>query len=122
MDGHFHAGSMGLLRLPDEILLRLLRAPVPEGGTYKSDNLRDVWNVATTCRTLHSLTLKMMHSITLTHLELVEECVPRNVVTAMPDDVVQGALLALRSSYEGAGPLRQAIRVVRLGAMTRDQL
>ncbi|KAI0558320.1 hypothetical protein FGB62_218g08 [Gracilaria domingensis] len=60
----------------------------------------------------------MMHSFRITHIQL-DEGVPRDVVTIMPDDVIQGVLLALRSS---GGLACESLRVVRLTPMTCTQL
>ncbi|KAI0558312.1 hypothetical protein FGB62_218g010 [Gracilaria domingensis] len=60
-----------------------------------------------------------MRTFCMTRLEMVEG-ITRNAVVAMPDDVTQGALFALRISYQHS--FCRALRVVRLGAMERHQL
>ncbi|KAI0558329.1 ATP binding protein [Gracilaria domingensis] len=113
------SGTIGLLWLPDDILLRVLRVLMGDDGTQKRDNLRDLWNVATTCSKLYTLALRMLQRLRTTRLEL-NDGVPHNVVATMPDDVIQGAMLTLRGSKRGAAC--RAMRVVRLNAMERGQL
>ncbi|KAI0558328.1 hypothetical protein FGB62_218g06 [Gracilaria domingensis] len=119
MKGNVPAGSVRLLQLPEDVLLRVLRALARDGGTIGRDNLRDLWNVATTCSRLYALTVRMMQNLCTTSM-LLDEGVLRNVVSRVPNDVVQGTLLSLRSKRGGSQCA--ALRVVRLSAMAPVEL
>ncbi|KAI0560834.1 hypothetical protein FGB62_99g019 [Gracilaria domingensis] len=107
-----------LLHLPDEVLLRVLHALIAHDGTHNSQNFRDVWNLATTCRKLYALTKNSSNATSATTRMLLENNALGDVVSTMPDDVVQGALLTLRSHQTSLSTLR----TVRLGVLQRDQL
>eukprot|EP00737_Agarophyton_chilense_P002930 gb/GEZJ01003378.1/.p1 GENE.gb/GEZJ01003378.1/~~gb/GEZJ01003378.1/.p1 ORF type:complete len:496 (-),score=62.77 gb/GEZJ01003378.1/:3569-5056(-) len=103
-----------LLQLPDDVLLRVLRALGSHDDTLKVHNVRDFWNVATTCKRMYVLVVEMMRAPRAWRMVL-DDNVPHGVMTTMTDDVMQGVLLALRVG--GAG-----LCALRLGAMQCSQL
>ncbi|KAI0566396.1 hypothetical protein FGB62_9g49 [Gracilaria domingensis] len=110
-------GNKRLLDLPDDVLLRVLRALMRDDGTQKAENMRDLSNVTKTCRRVGKLVYQMMSALRTTRVEVVEG-VPYDVVTAMPHDVINGTLMTLLND----GLAMKALRVLRLSTMSRSQL
>eukprot|EP00178_Gracilaria_changii_P024777 TRINITY_DN74_c0_g1_i1.p1 TRINITY_DN74_c0_g1~~TRINITY_DN74_c0_g1_i1.p1 ORF type:complete len:493 (-),score=102.69 TRINITY_DN74_c0_g1_i1:1951-3429(-) len=113
-----------LVQLPDEVLLRVLHALVLHDQTLHAlvlhdqtlhaRNVRDLWNVATTCRRMYALAIETLRVARMWRVVLDSQ-VPHAVTTAMADDVMHGLLLAVRVG--GAG-----LRALKLGAMQCFQL
>ncbi|KAI0566324.1 hypothetical protein FGB62_9g410 [Gracilaria domingensis] len=111
------SGNTGLLDLPDNLLLLVLRLLLRDDGTQKAENVRDLLNMLRTCDRIATLVVRMMYVVSTTSLVLVEG-VPHDVMTAMPDDVLNGTLLTLFADRSGMN----ALRVLRLGVMSRSEL
>lgn len=110
---------MLLAQLPDDVLLGVLRALMRNDGSQHAQNLRDLWNIATTCKRMYVMVTRMMSALHTTSI-IAEGSRSCNVPTVMPDDVVQGTLFALRVIRDGEAVNK--LGTVRLCAMAGDKL